>query len=75
MENRLDSTPKERKLIEIFKEIDLNQDGYVSRDELIDLFVRNNYSLDEVNSIMIKSDEDRDGKICIAEFKKNFELF
>jgi Ca2+-binding EF-hand superfamily protein len=53
----------------------MNQDGFICRIELTQLFLRNGYSQEEVNAIMIASDENNDGKICIEEFKRNFEFF
>ncbi len=71
----MNSTSNKSKLVEIFKEIDMNQDGFICRIELTQLFLRNGYSQEEVNAIMIASDENNDGKICIEEFKRNFEFF
>jgi len=71
---------KEDKLRFAFKVYDVNEDGFISNEELfsvLQMMVGNNLNDTQLQQIvdktMIEADEDRDGKLSYEEFKKIIE--
>ena len=69
------SNPSEKQyLIEAFKALDINQDGFVSKAELDRVLVESGFSRQEADELFKFADVNRDGKISIEEFLKCFQM-
>jgi len=61
-----------RKLHKSFSTIDSNNDGVISRDELINAYLENDISIGNIDEIFDSIDTDGDGKIQFSEFQAAF---
>ena len=72
----MENTRKDRRrLIEIFKDIDINKDKFIEYDELVREFAQRGFTSNEIKTIMSVADGDQDGKISLDEFLHTFEVF
>lgn len=62
------------KLIEIFFEVDKNDDGYVDKQEMVNHCKENKLDLKMVDEWLSKCDTDKDGKISLEEFCHGFGI-
>ena len=63
-------------LLRLFKKFDVDNTGYISKENLIDAFRRlghTNISMDEVTEMIAKHDIAKDGQVSFDEFKVIFE--
>lgn len=61
-----------RKLHKSFRTIDNNSDGVISKEELIDAFVKNDISIVNIDEVFNQIDTDGDGYIQYSEFQAAF---
>ncbi|VDK78910.1 unnamed protein product [Litomosoides sigmodontis] len=68
--NHQNDVLKEEDLRRIFKEFDMNGDGYIQKDELSEVMVRMGQrpTDDELNAMFSAADKDKDGNIDFGEF-------
>lgn len=61
----------------LFKKFDVDDTGFISKDNLFDAFKRlgrNSMSLTDVNEMIYAHDIAKDGRISFSEFKTIFEI-
>lgn len=72
------SQRSEKELRKLFKAIDTDKSGYITKDELIEALIKMKHTKEEAEraarSIMIQDDPNRDGKITLQEFLKGIQL-
>lgn len=70
--NQVISSDSENKLLAIFKAIDKNDDGYLTKEEILEVFTNAgaNISQDKVEAMIGELDTNKDGKISYKELLK-----
>lgn len=63
-----------RRLIQIFKDIDRNKDGFIDFEELQTEMKKQGFEDAQINELLKKVDVDQNGMINLKEFINNFEI-
>lgn len=70
MSSTLESTKQEQELQKAFREFDKDGNGYISRDELIQVMHSQGDELtdEEIDGMIKTADQDKDGRVDYREF-------